>query len=550
MLLELSIKNIAIIDRITINFKKYFNVMTGETGAGKSIIINSINLLLGERFDKTMLRKGENYSEISGIFININDSAKEILDKNNIEYSNPLIVRRKINGKGNSRSYINDTPVTINILKEIGKYLIDLHGQHEHQSLLFPERQLELIDDYGNHDNLIEQYRKIFNDLLSKRHILKKMESELSNLLQNRDIYEYQIKEIEEISPKDNEDKELESKENYIRNSVEIKENIDNILKYLFEDEGAEGKITSSLNCSEKLIRIDEKYDSVKEILEEMTYKFENIRDLMHSYYEYKDNEIPPIDEIESRIAGINRLKKKYGGSIESVDQYYSKLKEKLDNMDVNDDDIKKIKDEINRLEKELNKRGEELNKERRNAFREIENKIPVILEDLAIKNTKFNIRSSKLENPGINGFYDIEFLISTNPGEDIKPMNKIASGGEISRIMLAFKSLLNRKRLVDTLIFDEIDSGIGGDTAYRVGEIIKEIGKTTQIVVITHLPQVSMFAESHYKIEKNVSSGRTEVCVRLLNEEERIEETARMLGASYSKESAFEHAKKLLSHK
>jgi DNA repair protein RecN (Recombination protein N) len=550
MLLELSIKNIAIIDSIIIDLRKYFNVMTGETGAGKSIIINSINLLLGERFDRTMLRKGENYSEISGVFTNINDSAKEVLDRNSIEYSDPLIVRRRINGKGNSRSYINDTPVTINILKEIGQYLIDLHGQHEHQSLLFPERQLELIDDYGDHDNLIVQYRRILKDLLSKRHTLKEMENELSNLLQNKDIYEYQVKEIEEISPGDNEDEELESKENYIRNRVEIKENIDNILKNIFEEEGAEEKIASSLNYSEKLSRIDEKYDTIKGMLEEITYKFENLRDLMYSCYEYNDNEIPPIDEIESRIAGISRLKKKYGGSIESVKQYYSKLNEKLDNLDVSDDDIKKIKDEINRLEKELHKRGEELHKERRNAFKEIENKIPVILEGLAIKNTKFNIRSSKLENPGINGLYDIEFFISTNPGEDLKPMNKIASGGEISRIMLAFKSLLNRKRLVDTLIFDEIDSGIGGDTAYRVGEIIKEIGKTTQIIVITHLPQVSMFGESHYRIEKKVSNGRTETDVRLLNDEERIEETARMLGVSHSKESAIEHAKKLLSHK
>ncbi len=550
MLLELSIKNIAIIDSIIIDLRKYFNVMTGETGAGKSIIINSINLLLGERFDRTMLRKGENYSEISGVFTNINDSAKEVLDRNSIEYSDPLIVRRRINGKGNSRSYINDTPVTINILKEIGQYLIDLHGQHEHQSLLFPERQLELIDDYGDHDNLIVQYRRILKDLLSKRHTLKEMENELSNLLQNKDIYEYQVKEIEEISPGDNEDEELESKENYIRNRVEIKENIDNILKNIFEEEGAEEKIASSLNYSEKLSRIDEKYDTIKGMLEEITYKFENLRDLMYSCYEYNDNEIPPIDEIESRIAGISRLKKKYGGSIESVKQYYSKLNEKLDNLDVSDDDIKKIKDEINRLEKELHKRGEELHKERRNAFKEIENKIPIILEGLAIKNTKFNIRSSKLENPGINGLYDIEFFISTNPGEDLKPMNKIASGGEISRIMLAFKSLLNRKRLVDTLIFDEIDSGIGGDTAYRVGEIIKEIGKTTQIIVITHLPQVSMFGESHYRIEKKVSNGRTETDVRLLNDEERIEETARMLGVSHSKESAIEHAKKLLSHK
>ncbi|RKX69822.1 DNA repair protein RecN [candidate division TA06 bacterium] len=550
MLLELSIKNIAIIDSITIDLRKYFNVMTGETGAGKSIIINSINLLLGERFDRTMLRKGENYSEISGVFTNINNSAKEVLDRNCIEYSDPLIVRRRINGKRNSRSYINDTPVTINILKEIGQYLIDLHGQHEHQSLLFPERQLELIDDYGDYDTLIVQYRGILKDLLSKRHILKGMESELSNLLQNKDIYEYQVKEIEEISPEDNEDKELESKENYIKNRVEIKENIDDILKNIFEEEGAEGKIASSLNYSRKLSKIDEKYDSIKEILEEITYKFENIRDLMHSYYEYNDNEIPPIDEIESRIAGIGRLKKKYGGSIESVNQYYSKLKENLDNLDVSDDDIKKIRDEIKRLEKELHKRGEELHNERRNTFKEIENKIPIILEGLAIKNSKFNIRSSKLENPGINGLYGIEFFISTNPGEDLKPMNKIASGGEISRIMLAFKSLLNRKRLVDTLIFDEIDSGIGGDTAYRVGEIIKEIGKTTQIVVITHLPQVSMFGESHYKIEKKVSSGRTEVGVRLLSDEERIEETARMLGVSHSKESAIEHAKKLLSHK
>lgn len=550
MLLELSIKNIAIIDSIIIDLRKYFNVMTGETGAGKSIIINSINLLLGERFDRTMLRKGENYSEISGVFTNINDSAKEVLDRNSIEYSDPLIVRRRINGKGNSRSYINDTPVTINILKEIGQYLIDLHGQHEHQSLLFPERQLELIDDYGDHDNLIVQYRRILKDLLSKRHTLKEMESELSNLLQNKDIYEYQVKEIEEISPGDNEDEELESKENYIRNRVEIKENIDNILKNLFEEKGAEEKIASSLNYSEKLSRIDEKYDTIKGMLEEITYKFENIRDLMYSCCEYNDNEIPPIDEIESRIAGISRLKKKYGGSIESVKQYYSKLNEKLDNLDVSDDDIKKIKDEINRLEKELHKRGEELHKERRNAFKEIENKIPIILEGLAIKNTKFNIRYSKLENPGINGLYDIEFFISTNPGEDLKPMNKIASGGEISRIMLAFKSLLNRKRLVDTLIFDEIDSGIGGDTAYRVGEIIKEIGKTTQIIVITHLPQVSMFGESHYRIEKKVSNGRTETDVRLLNDEERIEETARMLGVSHSKESAIEHAKKLLSHK
>ncbi|MCD6246143.1 DNA repair protein RecN [candidate division WOR-3 bacterium] len=547
MLSELSIKNIAIIEDLNIDFSRGFNVLTGETGTGKSIIVNSVNLLIGERFDKTMLKEGESFAEVSALFSDLNDMSKKILSAHDIDFDKEIIIRRRVNRKGVSKVYINDTPVTMKILKELGKYLVDLHGQHEHQSLFYPERQRELLDRYGEYEDSINYYENIFDEISVKRAKLKDMTEELSNILQNRDLYEFHLKEIEKVSPKIGEDEELEKIENFIKNRVEINSYIESVNNSLFGQQGAEEKVWSAIESLNKLVSIDSKFADMKDVIEEITFRLEDLKDKIKEYSLMDDEEFPPIDEIEARISDINGLKKKYGGSIESVLRYRDDLVEKLGSIDIDDADLLKLQNEIKELELKLLNAGEELHKERVAAIRKIEEKIPKVLSTLKMKGVRFKVNYEKLKSPERTGLYSYEFYISTNPGETPKPLNKVASGGEISRIMLAFKSLINEKPMVDTIVFDEIDTGIGGDTGYRVGKLMKEIASGTQVITITHLPQVSIFANNHIRIEKISGDDKATVTVKALNEMERVEETARMLGSEYGKESAVEHAKKLL---
>ena len=547
MLSELTIKNIAIIDFLDIDFSKGFNVLTGETGAGKSIIVNSINLLLGERFDKTMLKEGEDFAEVSGIFSGINESSEKILASHDIDCNDEIIIRRKVNKNGHSKAYINDMPVTIAVLKEVGKYLIDLHGQHEHQSLFYPDRQREMLDKYGDYGDLIDKYQGLFNLIAEKKMKLSGMRKELSNILQNKDMYEFHLKEIDEISPKIGEDEELGKIEKFIKNRVQINSYIENIKSDLFAKDGVESKIWSAIENLDKLSKIDAKFSDMKEILTDVTYRIEDFKDRIGEYLLMDDEEFPPIDEIEARISEISRLKKKYGGTIESVLRYRDEVVQRLGSIDVDDADLTKMEKEIEKLLNDLHSIGEDLHKARMETIREIEKRVPGILAELQMSGVKFKVKFEKLQTPEISGIYSYEFYIATNPGETPKPLNKIASGGEISRIMLAFKSLLNEKRMADTIVFDEIDTGIGGDTGYKIGELMKEIASNTQVITITHLPQVAVFANNHIKIEKYIENNRAAVLVKSLNEEDRIDETARMLGSAYGKESALEHAKELL---
>ncbi len=547
MLSELTIKNIAIIDFLDIDFSKGFNVLTGETGAGKSIIVNSINLLLGERFDKTMLKEGEDFAEVSGIFSGINESSEKILASHDIDCNDEIIIRRKVNKNGHSKAYINDMPVTIAVLKEVGKYLIDLHGQHEHQSLFYPDRQREMLDKYGDYGDLIDKYQGLFNLIAEKKMKLSGMRKELSNILQNKDMYEFHLKEIDEISPKIGEDEELGKIEKFIKNRVQINSYIENIKSDLFAKDGVESKIWSAIENLDKLSKIDAKFSDMKEILTDVTYRIEDFKDRIGEYLLMDDEEFPPIDEIEARISEISRLKKKYGGTIESVLRYRDEVVQRLGSIDVDDADLTKMEKEIEKLLNDLHSIGEDLHNARMETIREIEKRVPGILAQLQMSGIKFKVKFEKLQTPEISGIYSYEFYIATNPGETPKPLNKIASGGEISRIMLAFKSLLNEKRMADTIVFDEIDTGIGGDTGYKIGELMKEIASNTQVITITHLPQVAVFANNHIKIEKYIENNRAAVLVKSLNEEDRIDETARMLGSAYGKESALEHAKELL---
>lgn len=547
MLSELSIKNVAIIDNLNINFDRGFNVLTGETGAGKSIIVNSINLLIGERFDKTMLKEGESFAEVSAIFLDLNDMSKKVLSAHDIDFDDEVIVRRRVNRKGISKAYINDTPVTMAVLKELGKYLVDLHGQHEHQSLFYPDRQRDLLDRYGDYDAIIKRYDTLFEEISGKKSKLDEMTKELSNILQNRDLYEFHLKEIEKVSPKPGEDEELGKIENFIKNRVEINSYIESVNGSLFGQEGAEEKVWSAIENLNRLISIDPKFADMKDVVEEITYRLEDLKDKIKEYSQMDEEEFPPIDEIEARISGINSLKKKYGGSIESVLQYRDDLAEKLGSIDIDDADLMKLQNEIKELELNLLNAGEELHKARVDVIRKIEEKIPDVLATLKMEGVKFKVNYERLKSPDRTGIYYYEFYIATNPGETPKPLNKIASGGEISRIMLAFKSLINEKPMVDTIVFDEIDTGIGGDTGYRVGKLMQDIAFGTQVITITHLPQVAVFADKHIRIEKVADDEKAIVTVKGLGKSERIEETARMLGSEYGMESAVEHAKKLL---
>jgi DNA repair protein RecN (Recombination protein N) len=554
MLVDLRIKNYALIEELEINFKEGLNVMTGETGAGKSIIIGALEILLGDRAFTELIRKGEETAYIEAVFEPEEiEKINQYLEEAGIETDpHSVLLSRELRQNGRNRNRINGQLATASMIKDISKYLVDIHGQHEHQLLLDPGSHLQILDDfvafeeYGLREKVAELYSKL-KEIDKKLNSIEIDEAEKARQI---DLLEFQIDEIEKAKLVDNEIEELDREYKVLTNMEDIYATVGTIFNGLSNDDyetpGVVDMLARFMKELEELKDYDKDLEKFYNIISDAYYQLEDLSFQLRDYHENLEFDQDRLDKIEKRIGIITGLQRKYGQTIKEILEYQSRMQEELEQLLSLDKYMEELAEQKERFTAEYYEVAERLSKIRQTRARELENLIARELEDLAMKNTVFEI-DFKEKEPGIDGIDRVEFMISTNPGEDLKPLSRIASGGEISRIMLALKTIIAHIDQVDTLIFDEVDSGVGGKTAQMMAEKLALISKKRQVICITHLPQIASMADNHFYISKVVQKDHTVTRIDNLDEEGKKAELARMLGGVELTDTTLKHAQEML---
>ena len=535
MISTLHIKNIGIIDEIMIDFSKGFNILTGETGAGKTLIIGALGIVAGGRFSKEMIRKGENNSFVE-VSIYLPNHPKAV-DGN-------IIISREIFENGRNTCKINGRLVTVNELKEFMNNIINIHGQNDNQNLLNKENHIKYLDKFLGKEFLSKknEYTELYNKYVDINRKLKENYGDEKEKQRKLDLLNYQVNEIKNASLKINEDEELEEQRNLIINAEKISKSLNEADMQI--NENALNSISIAIKNLEKIEDINIKYQKTLSSLKSNYYDLQEIAIDLNHYNSDTSFEEEERDEIENRIDEINDLKRKYGNTIEEILNYKNEVEEEIDKIENLEEKNKELKTELTKITVELEKRAIELHETRQKYGIELETKINSELADLEMPNAKFKIN---IENTTFNkdGTDEIEFMITTNKGEDFKPLIKTASGGEMSRIMLAIKTVLSDVDEVPILIFDEIDTGISGKAGNAVGEKLKTISKNHQVIIVTHLASIAAKGDSNYYIYKEVEGDNTKTRIKNLNEQEVIEEIARIASGIVS-EISLKHAMEL----
>lgn len=550
MLLNLHVKNLAIIDEVEVYFNDKLNIISGETGAGKSIIIGSINIALGAKVSKDMIRKGAEYALVELVF-QLEDKASLLAIKDfeiPVEDGQIIITRKIMNGK--SICKINGENVTTALLKDIAALLIDIHGQHEHQSLLYKKKHLEILDRYSR-DVILNITEQISNSYKKYMDVLNKLNNSMVDEEQRmREIsfLEYEVNEIETARLIQDEDNELLARYKKLSNANMITEALAGAY-HITGDENGES-ISDEVGRASKILSKSMEYD---ENISNLYGQLSDIEDLVNSFNrelkEYMEDinlDEEEFKKVEARLDLINNLKAKYGNSIEKIYEYFEKNVEKLERYKDYDNYMSSLKEALAKEEKQLEKLSKQLSDIRKKKGNELTSQIKEALIDLNFIDVQFEMSFKKLDHYTANGYDDVEFIISTNPGEDLKPLAKVSSGGELSRIMLAIKSVLADNDAIDTLIFDEIDVGVSGRTAQKVSEKLSLIGRNHQVLCITHLPQIAAMADAHYIIEKSSDGISTNTTIKPLTLDGSIHELARMLGGAKITDTVINSAKEM----
>lgn len=550
MLLEISIKNFAIIEEISLTFENGMTVLTGETGAGKSIIIDAMNLMLGARASLDVIRHGANKAEIEGLFsVGENAALTQILEENGIEVTEELIIRREILQNGRSIGRINGQMVNLTTLRAVGQYLVDIHGQHDQEELMKPNMHIRMLDEFGDsqfasvkkhYQDLFEHYRRLRQRVLTKQ----KNEQEHKARIE---MLEFQIAEIEAAALKSGEDQALNQKRDKLLNHKHIADTLTNAYVMLDDEEFSSlSNIRSAMNDLMTLEEFDADYKDMSSNVSEAYYILEEVTKQLGDVIDELDFDAGSLQQIEARLEVIYSITRKYGGSVDDVLDYYENITKEYNLLTGNDESSDDMEKDLKRLEKELIVAAESLSQERHQLAKNLEAEIKQELADLYMEKADFQVQFSKGKF-NRDGNEAIEFYISTNPGEGFKPLVKVVSGGEISRLMLAIKSAFSRKEDKTSIVFDEVDTGVSGRVAQAIAQKIYKIGSHGQVLAISHLPQVIAIADYQFFIEKRSDENTTVSTVRLLSEEERVEEIAKMLAGSDITEMAREQARELL---
>lgn len=550
MLSNLYIENIAVIEKTSIDFKKGLNVMTGETGAGKSIVIDSINAVLGNRTSKELIRTGASSAFVSAEFTDLSEKAIATIDEAGFELEDgELLIQREISTTGKNKCRINGRPATVSTLKEIGVQLINIHGQHESYELMSPELHISYIDKLAGLENEIEAYQEVYKKYKKLSAELKKATVDESERERKIDLLKYQIDELEDADLRDGEYEELNEQKAVLQNSEKIIEAIMSARALMNGDEESSGVLENLQEINSQLSDISEYMSEVEPInsrIESAIYELEDCLSELTGLTDLVDTDGGSLDSIEERLDLIYTLGKKYGSTIKEMLNFLDKAKKELNALVMYDENREALIKECDKAYKEAEKIAKALSEKRKATSSEFADKVCEEMAFLDMPNVKLVVVQEKCELNSL-GCDNIEFLISTNPGEPPKPISKIASGGELSRMMLAVKNVLSDKDDIDTLIFDEVDTGISGSAAQKVGLKLREVSKSRQVLCVTHLAQIAAMGNSHFKISKSVRDEKTFTKVEELNHEGRKQELARIIGGTEMTKASLDYAEEML---
>ena len=553
MLLEISIKNFAIIESISLNFEKGMTVLTGETGAGKSIIIDAMNMMLGARATTDVIRHGAPKAEIEGLFSFENSRAlTEIFAEQGLELGDEIIIRREILRNGRSIIRINGQLVNLSVLKLIGQHLVDIHGQHDQEELMRPQLHIQMLDEFGdaNFLSLKEAYQDSFDTYRRMRKQVLDLKKNQQEHKARIEMLEFQMAEIEAANLKSGEDISLNQERDKLLNHKNIADTLTNAYSMLDNEEFSSlANVRSAMNDMESIEEFDTDYREISSTLSESYFALEDVTKRLESIIDDLDFDGNRLLQVESRLDLIYTITRKYGGNVDDVLLYFSKITDEYNLLTGNNLSSEDMEIELKKLEKQLVELANEVSKARHEIAIGLEAEIKRELQDLYMEKAQFQVRFTKGKFSR-EGNELVEFFISTNPGEDFKPLVKVASGGELSRLMLAIKSAFSHKEGKTSIVFDEVDTGVSGRVAQAIAQKIHKIGQHGQVLAISHLPQVIAIADYQFFIEKISDEHTTVSTVRLLMREERVQEVAKMLAGDDVTEAALTQARELLKAK
>ncbi|SHL03334.1 DNA repair protein RecN [Rhodothermus profundi] len=566
MLRTLYIRDYALIEELEVEFGSGLNILTGETGAGKSILIGALKMILGERADSEMIRSGARKAIIEGIFDEADTPAiRALLEANAIDPLPQLIVRREIL-PGQSRAFINDTPATVQLLREVAAHLIDLHGQHEHQSLLRTETHLELLDNFGSLGGLRDTYRRHYEEvarLMREREALMARRRELQ---EEKERYAFEIEEIDRVNPQEGEEEALEAELRILEHAEQLYEATARLYELLYESENAvHDQLVLARNELQDLVRIDPSFDEALQEIRSAQISVAEIAKFLQDYNARIEFNPERLEEIRARLVELELLKRKYGGTLEAVLAHRAEIGRRYELAVDFEGALERLDRQLTQAMQALSAAAQRLSAKRREVAERIEQAIVNELAVLGMPDSRFEVRFTRRPDPDgwivmpvpgraperyaafSTGMDQVEFFITTNPGEPLRPLARVASGGEVSRIMLALKTILAKSDRLPILVFDEIDTGISGAVAHRVGERLHDLANYHQIIAITHLPQIAAFGDVHFLVEKVVEEGRAKTRIRRLSDEERAQQVAALMSGAEVTEAALESARELI---
>ncbi|WP_333652806.1 DNA repair protein RecN [Dissulfurispira sp.] len=552
MLRELRIKNFTIIDDLSINFESGLNVLTGETGAGKSIIVDAIGLILGDKASPDMIKTGSRESSIEAYFDNKNHPLLEALD---IDSDDGVMIRRNISAQGKGRAYINDTSVSLQTLAGIGEGLIDIHGQHKHQGLLKKDNHLLFLDSFAGLTEDVASLQALYNEVISLRNKANELKERIRERNQRIEFLRFQINEIESANLKNGEREAIEEEMKILLNLSRLKESSEAAYSLIYDSEGScLEQMSNAASRIRDMLNFDPDAKELLDIVESTISQIEDAALLLRKLKDKYDIDPQRLTELDERLDLIKRIEKKYGKGVDEILKYRDKAEEEMKGLEYADEQQEALEAELNAKDNELKAMAGGLSQKRWATAKKMEKMVVSELHELGFQKADFKVDIKKRDAVTASGIDDVEFLFSANPGEPPKPLIKVASGGELSRIMLALKCIEIKEAIGNrlkakgekTLIFDEVDAGIGGITAQHVGKRLKAISNNYQVLCITHLPQIAAMADNHLKVEKVMGKDAVKVGIEPLTGSKRQDEIARMLSGKIT-DVSLKHAKELL---
>ena len=555
MLVELTIKNIALIESLRIEFAQGFNVLTGETGAGKSIVVDSISLALGGRADRDMIRTGAERGMVQALFdVSGNPRAQAVLKGLDIEAEDGLVaIRRELSRSGRNICRVGDVVVPLNTLKQLTATLMDIHGQHEHQTLMNPAKHLDFLDAFGGeaHGARLERVAGLYAERSHVASELKRLMNDVSERERLVDVLSFQVQEISAAKLKPGEEQKLEKKLGLLENAERIRQSVEGATTLVYQGDGrapsAQEALLRAADAMDRIGPLNERYAALASRLRELYYGAQDVGYELQALLDDLDFEPDLLDKVAARLDAIRKLERKYGDTVEAVIEFGAKAADRLNGIKGSDAAITELKKRYKAADSALREACADLTAVRRQSATRLSERICEQLKDLGMGKTRFEVRVEPLAKPTAAGMDGVEFMISPNPGEPLRPLASIASGGEISRVMLALKAISVDSEGVDAMVFDEIDTGVSGRMAQVVGEKMCLIAKTRQVLSITHLPQIAALGDAHFLVEKVAGEDRTDTHVRLLDEAGRVRELSRLVGGAQDSESSLSHGAHML---